>query len=581
MQHGDRLEAERGGRFLAAGCARFFVPEDFGDEHRLLHKVAGEFVEREVLPSSDAIESGDFARTRSLLLGLGELGLLGFEYPVAYGGHDLGKVHASLVTEQLARQPSFGVSHGVHTGIGSYPLLYLGDETQRERYLPRMATGETVSALACTEPDAGSDIFNIRTRATRAGDGYRLHGAKMWISNSGFADVFMTLAKIDGEKSTFFAVPRGIDGFTMGPEEEKMGIRGSSTRMLHFDGARLGEDDRLGAPGSGDAAFFGILSHARLKLAAGCLGLAKEALVQACSYAAQRRQFGKTLDAFPAVRARLANMALRTWVTESAVYRVAGAVDGFAQASRSRHRHRAWAAQEHALECALIKVLASEQAGRVIDDCMQIFGGIGYSARFPIERFYRDVRIFRIFEGANDLLRLFAVSWIGMSLHRRGLTAMCGNANAPGTVESQPPAELSELGARLAAAKDVFFLLLERVAGSTPMWAMEAQDASIPLADVALEVFALDTAVGRCLRRAARGEDVVLASSLTRMLFEDAGLRIQASARELDPRIDPASRRRLQEGLHALLSVSADGVLAARDQVAKCVQAQVGRIFEI
>lgn len=581
MRRAERSSAEVGGRFLAPGSARFFVPEDFDDEHRLISKTAGEFVEREVLPSSDAIEAGDFARIRGLMRGMGEIGLLGFEYPVAYGGHELGKVHASLVTEQLARQPSFGVTHGVHTGIGSYPVLYLGNDAQRARYLPRMASGEILSALACTEAGAGSDIFNVRTRAVKSADGYRLHGEKLWISNSGFADVFMTLTKLEGEKSTFFAVPRGIPGFTLGPEEVKMGIRGSSTRALHFDGARLGEEDRLGAPGSGNVAFFGILSHARLKLAAGCLGLAKELLLQACRYAAERRQFGRSLDGFPAVRAKLASMALGAWITESVVYRVAGAVDSGAHAAASAGRNRCWAAQEHTLECALIKVLASEQAGRLADDCMQIYGGIGYSGRFPIERYYRDARIFRIFEGANDLLQLLAVSSIVMSSQRRGHPARVRGADATDDAVRPMPRELAELEARLAAAKDGFALLLADLAEPRSAWAMEAQEISMPLADVALDVFALDTAVGRCRRRAARGDALALELALTRLLFEEAGLRVHARARELTPRLGAATSARVYERLGALLPAPSGDVLAAREQVAERVQAEGGRIFAI
>jgi len=504
--------------------ADVLVPEAIDETHRLIAKSARAFVDHEILPRVPAIEGGDLPLVRELMAKAGALGLAGFELPARFGGLGLGKVANALVTAQVARCPSFAVTHAVHTGLASYAILYLGDESQRARHLPALASAERIAALACTEPEAGSDIFGIRTVAAALHDGaaYRLRGSKMWISNAGLADLFVVLAKVDGKHPTFFAVPRETPGLTTGPEESKLGIRGSSTRAVYLDEVEIPLAERIGRVGSGQLGFLGILNHARFKLASGCIGLCRETLELAAGYALQRRQFGSPIASFPAVGAMLAEMAVRVYVGEAAVLRGAGLIDAWLQgADPDGSASSAAALQEHTAECSLLKVLGSESADRCVDLCVQVHGGMGVSGRAPAERFYRDARVFRIFEGSNEMMRLVAATWIGLRV-RRGEIPLDA---APGPADDDPAR------ATVRALRGAFAWLAERVlVPRTP--ALPAQELLLVLADLALELFATESAWLRGRRVAATGDAGELASDLVALQADASWRRAEAGLRE-------------------------------------------------
>jgi alkylation response protein AidB-like acyl-CoA dehydrogenase len=418
MDERTRTVPVAGGSFLIEepDPARVFTPEDLSEEQRLVGQTARDFVEQEVLPVLDRIEAKEWGVTRDLLRRLGELELLGIEAPTAYGGAELDKVTALLVTEALAAG-SFGVSYATHVGIGMEPIVYFGTPAQRERYLPPMVRGELIGAYALTEPTAGSDAMSIRTRAVRSPDGasWLLTGTKQFITNAAFADVFTVFAKVDGEKHTAFLVNRKTEGFTVGEEEHKMGIRGSSTAPLVLESARIPADHLLGEIGQGFKVAVNILNMGRFKLAAGALGACKLVLRTSLQYAGERQQFGKPLAAFGLIKHKLAEMAIRMYVAESMAYRTGGLVDETLGGVHGDADAAMRALEEYAVECAMNKVYASEVLDYVVDENVQIHGGYGFIEEYAAARAYRDARINRLFEGTNEINRMLTT---GMLLRR-------------------------------------------------------------------------------------------------------------------------------------------------------------------
>ncbi|GAB7386392.1 acyl-CoA dehydrogenase family protein [Bacillaceae bacterium] len=404
----------QGGDFLFAQTDpdAIVFPEDFTEEQRMIAETAQEFVEKEVEPCDEQIEKLDYDVIVRLLRKAGEIGLLSTDIPEEFGGLGLDKVSSLLIAETLAKSTSFSITLGGHTGIGSLPIVFFGNRQQKEKYLPDLATGNKIAAYCLTEPASGSDALSIKTVAKLSPDGkhYILNGQKQFITNAGFADLFIVYAKVDGKDFTAFIVEKGMEGLSLGPEEQKMGIKGTSTRPVILEDVHVPVENVLGEIGKGYVIAFNILNIGRLKLAFGCLGIAKDAIALSAKYANERVQFGKPISSFPLIGKKLAEMNILTYVMESMAYRTAGLLD---QALAALNLNRPDAGQqaakgiaEYAIECSINKVFASEALDTIVDHGVQIHGGYGFIQEYRIERYYRDARINRIFEGTNEINRI-------------------------------------------------------------------------------------------------------------------------------------------------------------------------------
>lgn len=498
--------AKPGGSFLTErhSAREVQIPEAFDDELRLTAQTAAQFVEREVGPVSERLEALDYDLSRQLMAKAGELGLLAIDIPEEHGGLALSKTASMLVAEKLAGSGSFNVTFNAHGGIGTLPLVYFGTEEQKARYLPGLATGELIAAYALSEPDSGSDSRAAKTRAVldETGENYLLTGTKMWISNAGFADLFTVFAQVGGKEFTAFLVERDTPGLSLGAEERKMGIKGSSTRQVILEGAPVPVGNVLGEIGKGHRIAFSILNLGRLKLAAGAIGGAKEMVRLAARYAQEREQFGVPIGTFGLIKEKVGAMTAATYALESAIYRLTGEVDR-SLAAASTDAERLAALDEHVVEYSFIKVFGSEILDHAIDETLQIYGGNGFSAEYPIELAYRNSRINRIFEGTNEINRLLTT---GQLLRR----AMKGQGDLMGAAQQVlqgapvPPVAAPEpLRAAVAAVEGVKRAAI-LVAGAGAMSYMQGLEEEQEIMARAADVVALSYLAESALLRAER-----------------------------------------------------------------------------
>ncbi|GHO43833.1 acyl-CoA dehydrogenase family protein [Ktedonospora formicarum] len=501
---------------VSESANKIFTPEQRDEDQRMFEESSKTFVEREVLPNLDAIESQEKGIMPSLLKKAGEQGLLMIEIPEAYGGAELGLLTSVLVAAQQ-KEASFSVAYGAHTTIGTLPIVYYGTEEQKQAYLPKLATGEWIAAYALTEPGVGSDAMGLSTRAELSEDGkfYILNGTKQWISNAGFADVFVVFARIGNERPSAFIVEATWPGVTTGPEENKMGIKGSSTRQLILQDVKVPVDNLLGELNKGYKIAFNILNIGRLKLGAGTVGGARNALNLAATYTAERKAFNKFLHEFGMIKKKLARMAAETYAAESEVFRTAANIAN-AQHSAGENTEAIFkAVEDYAIEASLAKVHGSEVLALVVDEGVQIFGGYGFMKEYPIEKAYRDARIQRIFEGTNEINRLVASG----TLFRRALKGQVNLMTAFPPVEeriktNQPlnsagediPAELREAVNALERAKDATIYAAVNVAMKY-MQALEQEEEFIEyLANLLIDLYAIDSAQARAIQAVRRGD---------------------------------------------------------------------------
>lgn len=542
----DTKELIRGGSFLidAGSADDVFVPEEYNEEQKMIAKTTEDFVNKEVRPHLEEIENHNFEISVRLLKKAGELGLLAGDVPEKYEGLGLDKVSTALVTEKFSLARGFALSYGAHVGIGSLPIVYFGNDDQKRRYLPDLASGARIAAYCLTEPGSGSDALGAKTTATLSADGthYLLNGEKQWITNAGFADVFIVYAKIDGEKFTAFIVERTFPGVSFGPEEKKMGIKSSSTRTVIFQDAKVPVENLLGEPGRGHVIAFNILNVGRYKLAVGAVGSAKRALEIATNYAKERKQFKTPIANFTLIKNKLANMALKTYAAESSVYRTVGLFD----AALSRLGEKADEGQEvakaiadYAIECSINKVFATEVLDYCVDEGVQIHGGYGFMSEYEIENMYRDSRINRIFEGTNEINRLLIPDTLVKKAMKGELPLLQAAASLQQELMSYYPQEIED--APLAAEKhliDMTRKIILMVAGSALMKYQQAiskeQELLAFAADMIIELYAMDSIVKRTEKAiAANGlESEQQKLDLTTVYVQEAFDRVEAWARE-------------------------------------------------
>ncbi|HJU92851.1 MAG TPA: acyl-CoA dehydrogenase family protein [Pyrinomonadaceae bacterium] len=572
----------KGGSFLIEERTpeEIFTPEDFTEEHRMIAETTRQFIDNEVVPRIDELEKHDWKLSRELVGKAAELGLIGANIPEEYGGLGLDQTSGALIGENIGRSASFATTLGAESGIGLLPIVYFATDAAKQKYLPKIASGELITAYALTEAGAGSDAMAGKATARLSEDGkeYILNGEKMWITNGGFADIFIVFAKVDGTKFSAFIVERQ-PGLTSGAEEHKMGIKGSSTTALVLSDVRTPVENLLGEVGKGHKIAFNVLNIGRFKLGAMCVGGMKLMIHESVRYANERHQFGKPISSFGAIKAKLAEQTIRTWVGESMIYRTLGMIEAGVGAVDSKDMDaRLRAIEEYAAECSIIKVALSEYCDYVVDEMVQIYGGYGYSADYPAERAYRDSRINRIFEGTNEINRMLIPGRLMKSALSGNLALLPAAQALMDEVLSPQIGGFDDDDSLLAAeqkltanAKKVALMTLGTAAQKYMMKLADQQEILMGVADIIMDTYAMESAILRARKLAAsQGEKAAERYlDMTRVFCNDAVERIEAKAKNtLAGMSEGDELRTLLAALRRFTKLQPMNTIAARQRIA-------------
>jgi alkylation response protein AidB-like acyl-CoA dehydrogenase len=568
------LQTLIGGQFLTTSVeARdVFTREELTDEQRLFGQTAAEFMRNEVLPNEGRLFAHDWLFVRTLLRKAASLDLLRLEIPEAYGGLGLSKISAAYVGEQIAASPSFAGSIGSHTSIGTLPTVYFGNDAQKAKYLPKLASGEMLGAYALTEPQSGSDALAAKTSAVLSADGrhYLLNGQKMWITNGGFADLFTVFAKVNGEKFTAFLVERSM-GVQSGPDEKKLGLDGSSTTALMLDNVPVPIENVLGTIGEGHKVAFNILNIGRVKLGTRNISGARLALNNATKYAKERRQFGRAIAEFGLIKQKLAEMSLRCYVGDAMVYRALGDADRALEAVDPADAPGVLKAiEQFAVECSVNKVFTSETLAYVVDEALQVFGGNGYSREFPAERAYRDARITRIYEGTNEINRMIIATRLLKNLEKSNV-----GSRQSGQADTADP--LAAEYTLLARAKRLALGLLGDAAAAFGSPVKDEQELLAHVSNIVIDVYAVESGLARTEKIAARGGELApVAIDSVRVFASDAADRIVHAAKQVSRALAGRSSGGAGDLIAGIAAHPGVDTVAARRRIADAV-IRVGR----
>ncbi len=584
----------KGGAFLIESISpeEVFTPEEFNEEQLLIAKAVTEFVEGEIHPVSEEIEEKKEGLLVSLLKKAGELGFLSADIPEEYGGQDLDKVSSLLLWEKMAQAGgSFMATFGTQTGIGSLPIVFFGTPEQKRRYLPGLATGKIIGAYALTEPEAGSDALNAKTTATLTPDGkyYILNGQKQFITNAGIADLFTTYAKVDGTKFTAFIVERNYEGVSLDEEENKMGVKGSSTRGVIFSDVKVPVENVLGEIGKGHIVALNVLNMGRFALGAGNLGGCKRALQESISYAKKRVQFGKPIAEFGLIRHKIAEMAILCYIMESMVYRTGGLTDRILKPI-DRHaedvgKRMAEGIEEYNIEDSINKIFCSEMAGYIVDEAVQIHGGYGYIHDYPVERGYRDARINRIWEGTNEINRLLIMDMLTKRAMKGRLPVLAAAQKVAGELLSLRPKVESDDGKltlqqeMVDMSKKISLLVIGAAVQKYMMRLAEEQELLGLISDMVIQVFAMESGLLRALKTMGRfgDERAQIQKAMAKVFINDAFDRLEGYAKRALAGIAEGDTLRTQlSALKKLTRFTPVNTIALRREIADHV-IKVGR----
>lgn len=585
----SNLNPIKGGEFIIrkTNPTEIFIPEEWNEEQRMIAQMCDDFIAQEIVPNIERIDKMEEGLMPSLLDKAGELGLLGISVPEDLGGMGMDFKTSLLTTERLGKGYSFSVAFGAHTGIGTLPILYYGSEEQKAKYIPKLASGEWKASYCLTEPGSGSDANSGKTKAVLSEDGkhYIINGQKMWITNGGFADLMTVFAKIDDDKNlTAFIVEANTEGISLNPEEKKMGIKGSSTRQVFFNNVKVPVENMLSDRENGFKIAINILNIGRIKLAAGVLGGAKATINDAVKYANEREQFGRPISKYGAIRFKIAEQAIRTYVLESATYRAGQNIDDAIEAliagGMPKNQATLKGIEQFAAECAMLKVAGSECLDYVVDEAVQIYGGMGYSAESPVERAYRDSRINRIFEGTNEINRMLTVDMILRRAMKGELDLMGPAMKVAGELMSIPEmgdAPEGVFGNELKALEG-FKKTILMVAGSAVQKLMQTiakeQEVLMNIADMAIWTYQVESVLLRVEKLIAqKGEEACSVQiAIAKTYVYDSADRIEKAAKDaLNSFAEGDELKMMLMGLKRFTKMDPFNPKAARQLIAQAI----------